>query len=45
MIQAGARQLTLGQWWMVVFPGVAVLITVAAFNLIADGLQSASEGD
>ena len=43
MIQSGAQQLIVGQWWVVVFPGLAVLITVACFNLIADGLQLASE--
>jgi peptide/nickel transport system permease protein len=43
MIQDGSRQMITGQWWVVVFPGAAVLIAVAAFNLIADGLQSGSE--
>lgn len=45
MIQEGARQMTIGQWWMVAFPGLAVLVTVICFNLIADGLQLASEAD
>jgi peptide/nickel transport system permease protein len=36
MIQAGARQMTTGQWWVVAFPGLAVLTAVASFNLIAD---------
>src|SRR6202044_1009098 len=26
-------------WWYMVFPGVALLITVLAFNLVGDGLQ------
>lgn len=43
MIQDGSRQMITGQWWVVVFPGAAVLIAVASFNLIADGLQSGSE--
>ena len=45
MIQAGARQMTSGSWWVVVFPGLAVLITVATLNLIADGLQRTSESE
>ncbi len=45
MIQEGARQITIGQWWVVAFPGLAVLLTVMCFNLIADGLQMASEED
>jgi peptide/nickel transport system permease protein len=45
MIQEGARQMTIGQWWVVTFPGLAVLLTVICFNLIADGLQMASESD
>ncbi|MGI8903734.1 MAG: ABC transporter permease [Solirubrobacteraceae bacterium] len=28
-------------WWYMVFPGVALLVTVLAFNLVGDGLQDA----
>lgn len=28
-------------WWVVTFPGIAVLLTAVAFNFIGDGLQSA----
>jgi peptide/nickel transport system permease protein len=28
-------------WWWMVFPGVALLLTVLAFNLLGDGLQDA----
>ena len=28
-------------WWYMVFPGLALLITVIAFNLVGDGLQDA----
>lgn len=45
MIQGGARQMTTGDWWVVAFPGLAVLITVAALNLIADGLQMNAESE
>jgi ABC-type dipeptide/oligopeptide/nickel transport system permease subunit len=28
-------------WWMVVFPGLALVITTLAFNLLGDGLSDA----
>ena len=28
-----------GQWWLVTFPGVAILLTAVAFNLLGDGLR------
>jgi peptide/nickel transport system permease protein len=28
-------------WWFMVFPGIALLLTVLAFNLLGDGLQDA----
>ena len=28
-------------WWFMVFPGVALVLTVLAFNLLGDGLQDA----
>ncbi|HMD52112.1 MAG TPA: ABC transporter permease, partial [Solirubrobacteraceae bacterium] len=28
-------------WWYMVFPGLALLLTVLAFNLLGDGLQDA----
>jgi peptide/nickel transport system permease protein len=27
------------QWWLVTFPGVAILLTAVAFNLLGDGLR------
>jgi peptide/nickel transport system permease protein len=27
------------QWWLVTFPGLAVLFTALAFNLVGDGLR------
>lgn len=39
MIQAGARNMTTGQWWTVAFPGLAVFLAVASLNMVADGLQ------
>jgi peptide/nickel transport system permease protein len=28
-------------WWFMLFPGMALLLTVLAFNLVGDGLQDA----
>lgn len=36
LIQAGAEYLFSGVWWVVVFPGLALLVLVIAFNLVAD---------
>ncbi|WP_435104935.1 ABC transporter permease subunit [Arhodomonas sp. AD133] len=38
---ADARQYVLEAWWVVTFPGLAILITVLAFNLMGDGLRDA----
>lgn len=39
MIQAGARQMTTGQWWVSLFPGLAVFVAVVCLNLVADELD------
>jgi peptide/nickel transport system permease protein len=37
---AGARDYLLsGEWWLSVFPGAAISITVIGFNLLGDGLR------
>jgi peptide/nickel transport system permease protein len=28
-----------GQWWLVTFPGIAIVLTAVAFNLLGDGLR------
>ena len=33
----------LSMWWLVVFPGVAIFLTVLAYNLIGEGLQEATD--
>jgi dipeptide transport system permease protein len=38
---AKAREFVQSAWWVVTFPGVAVLATVLAFNLAGDGLRDA----
>jgi len=36
---ADAREFVLRAWWVVTFPGAAILVTVLAFNLLGDGLR------
>ncbi len=38
---AEAREFILSAWWVVTFPGLAILITVLAINLMGDGLRDA----
>jgi dipeptide transport system permease protein len=38
---ADAREFVLRAWWVVTFPGLAILITVLALNLLGDGLRDA----
>ena len=38
---AGALQYYQRAWWVLTFPGLAILVTVLAFNLFGDGLRDA----
>ncbi len=38
---AEAREFILSAWWVVTFPGLAILLTVLAINLFGDGLRDA----
>lgn len=40
MVSVG-RDYFLDNWWMVTFPGLAIFVTVMAFNLLGDGIQEA----
>ena len=33
----------LGMWWLVLFPGLAIFLTVLAYNLIGEGVQEATD--
>ncbi len=37
----GGRQYLVQAWWVATFPGLAIVVTVIAFNLIGDGLRDA----
>lgn len=38
---ADSREFVLRAWWVVTLPGIAILTTVLAFNLMGDGLRDA----
>jgi dipeptide transport system permease protein len=38
---AEAREFILRAWWVVTFPGLAILLTVLSINLMGDGLRDA----
>jgi dipeptide transport system permease protein len=38
---ADSRDMILRAWWVVTFPGLAILITVLSINLMGDGLRDA----
>ena len=40
MVAAG-RDVMLDAWWITLFPGLAIVLTVMSFNLIGDGLRDA----
>jgi peptide/nickel transport system permease protein len=42
VMQDGADQIR-ALWWMSVFPGLAILITVMAVNVVGDGLRAAAD--
>lgn len=39
MIQQGSQYIPQGAWWVAIFPGLATLVAIIAFNLIADNLE------
>jgi ABC-type dipeptide/oligopeptide/nickel transport system permease subunit len=41
MLGDSYKYLTTGAWWAVVFPGVAIMLSVLGFNLLGDGLRDA----
>ncbi|MDQ8730743.1 ABC transporter permease [Bradyrhizobium sp. LHD-71] len=39
MVAEGARFITSGKWWLVAFPGAALMLSVLFFNLLGDALR------
>ncbi|WP_163851818.1 ABC transporter permease [Pseudooceanicola aestuarii] len=43
MIQEGASMMMSGEWWTVLFPGLALVLSVFCFSLLGDGLRDISD--
>lgn len=41
MLADSIKYLTSGAWWVLLFPGFAIMLTVLGFNLLGDGLRDA----
>ena len=41
LLNAGQRSLDM--WWLILFPGIAIFLTVLAYNLIGEALQEATD--
>jgi len=39
ILTAGKEYLGQGVWWLILYPGLAILITVLSFNLLGEGLR------
>jgi len=39
MVAEGANYIISGEWWLALFPGLALMIAVFTFNLLGDGLR------
>ena len=39
MIRQGAEFMVTGQWWVAIFPGIALIFLVFGLNLFGDGIQ------
>jgi peptide/nickel transport system permease protein len=39
MVAEGANYIVSGEWWMALFPGIALMLAVFTFNLLGDGMR------
>jgi peptide/nickel transport system permease protein len=39
MIRQGAEFMVTGEWWVALFPGLALVTLIFGLNLAADGIQ------
>jgi peptide/nickel transport system permease protein len=39
MLAESREVMTSGMWWMILFPGITVMIIVLSFNLLGDALR------
>jgi len=43
MIRQGHSHITEGAWWLFIFPGLSIFLTVTVYNLAGDGLRDAMD--
>jgi peptide/nickel transport system permease protein len=43
MVAEGATYIVSGEWWLVFFPGLALMLSVFTFNLLGDGLRDMAD--
>jgi len=43
MLSSGIDYIYSGYWWLIYPPGIAIVVTVVAFNFIGDALRDAFE--
>ncbi len=43
MVNDGRNHIQSGRWWIGLFPGLAIFVTTLAFNLLGDGVQTATD--
>ncbi len=43
MVSDGRQYVQSGRWWIGLFPGLAIFITTLSFNLLGDGVQTATD--
>ncbi len=43
MVSDGREYVQSGRWWIGLFPGLAIFITTLSFNLLGDGVQTATD--
>lgn len=43
MINTGRQYVLSGEWWLAVFPGLAIYVTVLAFNIVGDRIQTLAD--
>ena len=39
MVSSGAQQMILGVWWVSLFPGIAIVLSVLSFALLGDAIR------
>jgi peptide/nickel transport system permease protein len=45
MVATGAQQMILGVWWVALFPGAAIVLSVLSFGLLGDAVQALAVHD